>query len=205
MSTQSPRFELVKKQGALELRKYEPYVTASARVRAKGYDDAAQTAFGVLADYIFGNNSAAGTIAMTAPVTSERARGVKIAMTAPVTSQRARDEQMEPAPPLCTVQCLDEYVVSFSMPSHFRSVEELPTPNDPRVSLQDVPARLAVVARFGGHLDDDAVAKAVGELTEWIERLGLIGNGEPVAAQYDAPWMPGFARHNEVLIPVEER
>ena len=205
MSIESPEYVVLKKHGALELRQYAPYVTASTSVRTDGYDEATHAAFGVLADYIFGNNSASGTIPMTAPVTSERSRGVKIAMTAPVTSERARSERMESAAPLCTVHCPDEYVVSFSMPSRFGSVEELPTPHDPRVVLQEVPARLAAVARFGGRHDDDAVAKAVGELTTWIEEEGLVADGEPVAAQFDAPWMPGFARHNEVLIPAVRR
>lgn len=205
MATESPGYEVLKKHGALELRRYAPYVTASARVRSSGYDDATRAAFGVLADYIFGNNSASGSISMTAPVTSERAGGVKIAMTAPVTSERARHEQMESAPPLCTVHCPGEYEVSFSMPSRFRSTEELPRPNDSRVVLRDVPAHLAAVARFSGRLDDEGVAKAVGELTAWIEEQGLVAEGEPVAGQYDAPWMPGFARHNEVMVPVVER
>lgn len=205
MAIESPQYDVLKKQGGLELRSYAPYMTASARVRSSGYDEATHAAFGVLADYIFGNNSASGTISMTAPVTSERAGGVKIPMTAPVTSERARAEHMEPAAPLCTVHCPGEYAVSFSMPSRFESVEELPRPNDPRVVLEGVPARLAAVARFGGRLDDEAVADAVGELTPWIEEQGLTVAGDPVAAQFDAPWKPGFARHNEVLIPVAER
>lgn len=204
MSIESPAFEVLKKHGSLELRDYASYVTANARVQSTGYDDATSAAFGVLADYIFGNNTASGTIAMTAPVTSERAHGVKIAMTAPVTSQREREQQMESAPPLCTVHCPGEYVVSFSMPSRFREVDDLPQPNDHRVTLTAVPAHLAVVARFAGRLDDAAVARAVGELESWIGELGLTATGDPVAAQYDAPWMPGFARHNEVLIPVAD-
>jgi hypothetical protein len=205
VSIESPEYEIVTKDGALEVRNYAPYVTASAHVRADGYDEATRAGFGVLADYIFGNNSVSGTISMTAPVTSERARGEKIAMTAPVTSQRARNEQMEPAKPLCTVRCPGEYVVSFSMPSRFRAVEELPEPNDSRVILQGIPAHLAATARFSGRLDDEAVTKAIAKLQDWIERQGLAAAGDPVAAQYDAPWIPGFARHNEVLIPVAKR
>lgn len=205
MSIESPEYVVLKRHGAVELRQYAPYVTASTRVRTDGYDEATRAAFGVLADYIFGNNTASGTIPMTAPVTSERSHGVKIPMTAPVTSERARSEGMEQAPPLCIVRCPDEYVVSFSMPSRFGSVEDLPAPHDSRVVLREVPEHLAAVARFGGRLDDDAVAEAVGELTTWIEGEELVVDGEPVAAQFDAPWMPGFARHNEVLIPVARR
>lgn len=205
MATETPDYSVLKKDGHLELRSYEPYVTASVRVPSEGYDKAAYAGFGLLADYIFGNNRSAGTIAMTAPVTSERAGGSRIAMTAPVTSRRERDERMGTAPPVCTVRCPGEYLVSFTMPSHFRTADELPVPNDPRVILEDVPAHRAAASRFSGRMDDDDVMKAVDELTAWIREQGLVPVGQPVAAQFNAPWIPGFARHNEVLIDVIER
>jgi hypothetical protein len=203
MSIESPKYEVVKKVGTLELRRYATYLTASVRVSAASYNEAANVGFGVLADYIFGNNSASGTIPMTAPVTAGPASGTKMAMTAPVTSERARNEQMETAAPLCTVRCPGEYVVSFTMPSRFNSVEDLPVPNDPRVALETVSAHLAVVARFGGYLTDKSAAQAQARLETWMFDQGLTPAGEPVSAQYDAPWKPPFARRNEILIPVE--
>lgn len=204
MSVESPGYEVLQREGSLELRRYSPYLTASVKAHASGYNEAAYAEFGLLADYIFGNNTEAGSIAMTVPVTASRSSGTKIAMTAPVTSERARNEQLETAAPLCTVNCAGEYIVRFTMPSRFASVDDLPRPNDSRVVLEAVPAHLASVARFGGRLNDEAVAVAVGQLEEWIEREGLVAAGEPEVAQYDAPWKPGFARRNEVLIPVED-
>jgi hypothetical protein len=203
MSVESPEYEVLQREGILELRRYAPYLTASVAVGADGYNEAAYAAFNLLAGYIFGNNTEAGTIAMTAPVTSSRAPGTKIAMTAPVTSERVRSTALEAATPLCTVRCAGEYVVRFTMPSRFRSLAELPTPNDSRVYLDEVPEHLAVAARFGGRMDDEAVAAAVRQLEVWIEREGFVALGEPEAAQFDAPWKPGFVRHNEVLIPVQ--
>ena len=203
MSVERPSYEVVRQEGSLELRHYAGYLTANAQVNADGYNEAAYVAFNLLAGYIFGNNTAAGTIAMTAPVTSTRAPGTKIEMTAPVTSERVRNESLQAAAPLCTVHCEGEYVVRFTMPSRFRSLAELPTPNDHRVFLDEVPDHFAVAARFSGRLNDDAVATAVRQLEEWIEREGLVALGEPEVAQFDAPWKPGFVRHNEVLIPVQ--
>ena len=205
MSVESPGYEVVRSEGPLELRRYRPYLTASVKVRSAGYNQATYAGFGPLADYIFGNNIEAGSIPMTAPVTASRPMGTKIAMTAPVTSERMRNEHLSDASPLCTVHCAGEYVVRFTMPSRFGSVEELPQPNDQRVVLDTVPEHLAAVARFGGRLNDEAVAAAVGQLGEWIEREGFVAAGEPEVAQYDAPWRPGFIRRNEVLIPVGER
>jgi uncharacterized protein (DUF427 family) len=202
MSVEHPEYEVLRHDGPLELRRYPQYLTASVRVPASGYNQAAYAGFRPLADYIFGNNAAAGSISMTAPVTASRSAGTKIAMTAPVTSERVRSEQLGAASPLCTVQCAGEYTVRFTMPSRFATLEELPEPNDRRVTLEAVPAHLAAVARFSGRLDDEAVAEAVRSLEAWIGNEGLVAAGEPEAAQYDAPWKPGFARHNEVLIPV---
>jgi hypothetical protein len=204
MSVENPEYEVLRRHGSLELRKYRQYVTASVTAAASDYNQAAYAGFGPLADYIFGNNTEAGSIAMTAPVTTSLP-GTKIAMTAPVTTERARNEQLETTAPLCTVHCAGEYIVRFTMPSRFTSVDELPRPNDRRVSLDAVPAHLAVAARFGGRLSDSAVVAAVRQLNEWLEQEGLAAVGEPEVAQYDAPWKPGFARRNEVLIPVEDR
>ena len=164
MSVESPEYEVLRREGSLELRRYRPYLIASVTARASGYSEATYAGFGLLADYIFGNNTAAGSIAMTVPVTASRASGTKIAMTAPVTSERVRSEQLDGASPLCTVHCAGEYEVRFTMPSRFGSVDELPRPNDGRVRLDAVPEHLAVVSRFGGRLNDPEVASAVEQL-----------------------------------------
>jgi hypothetical protein len=202
MSTENPEYEVLRRDDFLDLRRYASYLTAIVHVTASGYNEAAYAGFGLLAEYIFGNNSVAGSIPMTTPVTASRSRGEKIPMTAPVTSERVRSDQMATAAPLCTVHCAGEYVVKFTMPSSFESVEDLPRPNDRRVVLEEVPARLVAAARFGGRLDDESVAVAVKSLEKWMEREGLTPAGEPEVAQYDAPWKPGFMRHNEVLVPV---
>jgi hypothetical protein len=218
MSVESTAYDVVRREGPLELRRYRGYLTASVTVRADSHNDAAYSAFGVLADYIFGNNTAQGSIpmttpvttsrasgtqiAMTAPVTTSRSGGTRIAMTAPVTSEHVRNEELGVAEPLCTIGCAGEYVVRFTMPSLYRTVGELPQPNDRRVQLEAVPEHLAAVERFSGRLGDEMIAAATERLDSWIAESGLVADGEPEAAQYDAPWKPGFARRNEVIMPV---
>lgn len=202
MSVESPVYEVVRHDGPREIRRYGRYLTAGVTVRAESYNGAAYAAFGMLADYIFGNNTEAGTIPMTAPVSASRPSGAKIAMTAPATSERSRADALEEAPAFCTVNCAGEYVVRFTMPARFQRLAELPRPNDPRVRLEEAGERLVAVERLGGRLDDAMVTDAVGRIVQWAEELGFVADGEPEAAQYDAPWKPGFLRHNEVLIPV---
>jgi hypothetical protein len=204
MSVESPAYEVVRRKGSFELRRYERYLTASVTVRADSHNGAAYKAFGVLADYIFGNNVAAGSIPMTAPVSTSRTEGARIAMTAPVTSERVRSTELTDAAPLCTVDCAGEYTVRFTMPSRYTELADLPQPNDPRVRLDMVSAHRAVAERFGGRLDDEMVAASAERLRVWMAEMDLAPGGEPEAAQYDAPWKPGFIRHNEVIIPVAE-
>jgi len=142
--------------------------------------------FNPLADYIFGNNHASDHISMTAPVTAGRACCQKIAMTAPVTAQESEDE----------------YAVSFTMPSGY-SLESLPRPNSPAVEIESVPAHLAAVVRFGGRFNEKKAAQAQSDLDSWIAAQGLKATGQPIAAQYDSPWTPGFARRNEIMVVVE--
>lgn len=204
MSVESPAYEVVQRDGSFELRRYGQYLTASVAVHADGYNSAAYAAFGVLADYIFGNNVASGSIPMTAPVSTSRSAGERISMTAPVVSERIRNEELGAATPLCTINCAGEYVVRFTMPSRYTELADLPQPNDPRVRLDAVAEHLAVAERFGGRMDDEMVAASVERLHAWMADRALAPAGEPEAAQYDAPWKPGFVRHNEVIIPVAE-
>jgi len=186
VSVESPTYEVVRRDGPFELRRYEGYLRAAVHVAASSYGQAANAGFNPLADYIFGNNRTSDHIAMTAPVSAGRESGEKIAMTAPVTA----------------AQSGDDYVVSFTMPSGY-SMSDLPLPNNPRVVLESVGPHVVAVVTFSGYMSDKSGAKAQAQLEEWMRDQGLTAAGEPVSAQYNAPWIPGFARHNEIMIPVQ--
>ena len=186
MAVETPTYEVLRHDGPFELRRYEGYVTANVHVAASGYGEAANSGFNALADYIFGNNRESDRIEMTAPVTVSPSGGRKIAMTAPVTATPSDDE----------------YVVSFTMPSEY-SMEELPLPNNPGVTLDSVGPHVVAAYRFSGYFTEKSAQRAMAELRGWMGQQALAPTGEPVAAQYDAPWKPWFARRNEILIPVE--
>ena len=105
--------------------------------------------------------------------------------------------------PVTATQSEDDYVVSFTMPSG-SSMADLPRPNNPDVTLEAVGSRLVAVVRFSGYFNEKSFAHAESDLREWMRQQSLTPVGEPVSAQYDAPWKPGFARHNEVQIPAED-
>ena len=64
---ETPEYELIKKSGSFEIRKYAPMVIARTQV-SSDYSEATSRGFRRIANYIFGGNDASIEIAMTAPV-----------------------------------------------------------------------------------------------------------------------------------------
>jgi hypothetical protein len=75
MWTQGPRYELERRLGRVEIRRYAPRVVAETEVQASGFEQALNEGFRRLAGYIFGGNERAQKIAMTSPVTSSPEAG----------------------------------------------------------------------------------------------------------------------------------
>ncbi len=185
MAVEEPAFVRLSQDGAFEVRQYPALIVAEVTVEGD-QSTAANRGFRLLAGYIFGGNDGGRKVAMTAPVLQSKSGGQKIAMTAPVTQA--------PSP--------EGWVVRFIMPSGY-SLASLPAPNDPRVRLLPQPPVRYAVVRFSGWARDGDRVKHTAELTAWMKARKLKAAGPPALAQYDPPWTLGFARRNEVLIPVE--
>ncbi|HSV99456.1 MAG TPA: heme-binding protein [Sedimentisphaerales bacterium] len=178
------KYSVLEKHRRFELRLYEPCVIAETVVES-AFADAGNIAFWRLYDYISGENRTRESIAMTAPVGQE-SRSEKIAMTAPVGQQSAGDK----------------WIVSFLMPSKY-TMETLPEPLDPAVTLRVIPARKMASVRYSGTWSQKRYEEHRGRLEEFIENEKWKILGEPVFARYDPPFQLPFLRRNEVLIPVE--
>jgi hypothetical protein len=188
MATETPKFKILKSSGKCELRSYAKSITASVLVDATEHGSAGSEAFGVLADYIFGNNTSRASIAMTAPVASQQLSSEKIAMTAPVSSSQTKTGQ---------------YSVSFTMPSSY-SLSSLPKPNSSQVIIASREPYQAVVIKFSGYTSEAKINKKSAELKAWADSINLAANGPISVLRYDAPYKPGFLRHNEISIQVDE-
>ena len=130
-----------------------------------------------LFQYISGNNSGSSKISMTAPVlTPER-----IEMTAPVISEG--------------------YSMSFIVPSKY-TMETVPTPNDERIRIQEVPERKLAVIRFRGWARGGSVERQKARLISVLHENGVETVGEPFLMRYNSPWTPGFMRRNELGIEI---
>ena len=198
MAIEEPSFEVVRKDGAMEIRKYAPFIVAQTWVQGD-MDEASSRGFRLIADYIFGNNVAVGErtaakIAMTAPVTmAPEAASQKIAMTAPVT--------MAPQAAASAPGAAQRWRVHFVMPRQY-TLATLPKPNNPEVQLEEVPTKWFAVLRYSGLNTNARVQQRNEEAVAWVVAQKLTPLGPPQLARYDPPWtLPPF-RRNEVLVEI---
>ncbi len=185
MATEEPKYRVEADHGSFQLRLYDPVVVAETVVGGE-FGPGGNEGFRRLAGYIFGGNDGGRKIAMTAPVAQTRGTGTKIPMTAPVSQERRAEG----------------WVVAFTMPAG-STVEAMPAPDDPRVSLRRVGERRVAAVRFSGTWGLEKFDEKARALLAEVKAKGLTPSGEPVYARYDPPWTPWFLRRNEVLVPVE--
>jgi hypothetical protein len=187
MATEEPAHRVVERQGAIEIREYAAMIVAEVEVSGD-QTRASNRGFRPLANYIFGGNTPRQEIAMTTPVTAAPSRGQEIAMTAPVTYEPGEDGR---------------WTVAFVMPSEW-TMDTLPQPNDPNVTLREVaPKRIAAI-RFNGGRNPRRFAAHQAELMAFLDARGLTAVGDPTFAYYSPPWIPTSLRRNEIWVELAE-
>jgi hypothetical protein len=185
MSTEEPKFTVVRRTERYEIRRYGPTLVAETLVDA-GFDEAGNRAFRILADYIFGNNRSRTQLAGAAPVALQ-APSEKLAMTAPVNLVKADSG----------------FLVQFTMPEGY-ALGTLPEPNDARVRLRELPARSVAVLGYSGSWGETRYEEKLGELRAALQVDGLRPVGAPVFARFNSPFKLWFLRRNEIWIEVVE-
>lgn len=176
------RYDVVERDGDFEIRAYAPQVVAEVMI--DDFADGGSDGFGRLFRYISGRNRARAEIAMTAPVGQEQ-RTEKIPMTAPVGQQKSGGK----------------WAFSFMMPASY-TLETAPQPEDPSITLREVPARRMAAIRYSGRWTEKKYLARKKALEAWMDGRGLAAAGEAIWARYNPPMTPPFLRRNEVLIPI---
>jgi effector-binding domain-containing protein len=184
MAIEEAAYKVIKKDHKFEIRDYAPQILAETVVEGS-FEQAGNKAFDRLFHYISGNNLSRKKVAMTAPV-SQEPMGEKIKMTTPVGQQSIQEK----------------WAVSFMMPISY-TLETVPEPKDPNVSLRQIPARRVAVVRYSGFWSEKNFLRYKMELESWIHEKGLTIVGDPIWALYNPPFTPWFLRRNEILIPVD--
>jgi len=183
-AAQEPPHEVIASDGKIEVRQYKPQILAEVTVTGD-MRRSGNSGFRPLADFIFGNNTAKQSIEMTAPVTRTPASR-KIEMTAPV---------------MRTETDGGDWVVAFVMPEEW-TMETLPAPNNPDITIREVPGEMIAAIRFNGAGRESAHKKKQAELEAWLGTHDYVATGPARYAGYNAPWVPAPFKRNEVMIPV---
>lgn len=175
MATEEPKFDLLEKADAFELRHYPALVIAEVSVEGN-LDEISGKGFRLIADYIFGNNKA------------KAGGSEKISMTAPVSVQQNQGR----------------WRMHFVMPAKY-TLDSLPVPNNPQVMLKMLTARNVAVITFSGIASESKTAKKTRELLAWIDTKHLRPISNPELARYNPPWTLPFFRRNEVMVDYESQ
>ena len=111
---EEPRYTVIESHGRIEVREYAPMIVAETHVSGIR-KEAIRQGFRRIAAYIFGSNTPAQKIAMTAPITQQQT-------SIPCDSAEPVDRQA--------------WIVRFAMSATY-ILETLPAPNDSRVKLRE--------------------------------------------------------------------
>ncbi|MGM0689481.1 MAG: SOUL family heme-binding protein [Bacillota bacterium] len=109
----------------------------------------------------------------------------KIAMTAPVINNLDNEES----------------AIAFVMPKEY-SLEELPQPLHSELQFKQIPERYIAAITFSGNINKEIIEKKKHELVEWLKEKQITVIGSTELARYNPPFIPGFIKHNELLVEV---
>jgi hypothetical protein len=182
---EQPRYAVVDKLGpGAEIRRYEPREAIEATVPATDRDQAARQAFGLLFDYITGENKGGERIAMTAPVRTQSTPKL-IEMTAPAQTT-VRDGTLS---------------MRFYLPGDV-TAKGAPRPDDPHLHLVQVPESTVAALRYSGVDSANARAEHAAALLATLKGTAWRPEGPVFSLNYDPPFTIPMLRRNEAAVEV---
>lgn len=178
MAIEEPKYEVIQKDGAFEIRKYAPILIAETSLDGD-MDEASNKGFRLIADFIFGNNKLADSNVNS-----------KIAMTAPVT--------IEPQSSETNMQTAKKWRIHFVMPSQY-TLDNIPKPKNDAITLKELPSKFFLVYSYSWLNTLSRVQTKTDEALEWANRKGLKVIGAPQLSRYDPPWTLPMFKRNEIM------
>jgi SOUL heme-binding protein len=189
-----------------EIRKYGTRFAAHTAYNSSSSDGGRgdDKPFMDLARYIgvFGTpeNEGQKAISMTAPVIVDTGSGaggkpVPIAMTAPVVISNAN--------------ATTEKTMEFLLPAEYDSIDKIPVPTNPRVSIVELPPSVGAVHRFAGSMSETKAKDVAQHLAEQLQKDGASGASDEYVMShyqywgYNPPFTLPMFRRNEVWVPLD--
>lgn len=181
----TPTFTLLDSDpdASIQVRRYPAMIYAVTTVETSDYRQAGNLGFQRLAGYIFGDNGRLENIGMTSPVVRNPAPG-------------------RTGPALQRGNATGGWFMAFIMPPRY-TLETLPAPRDPRITLTQIPERHVIALRFSGWASDADLTTRGAALLAWAKKHGHTPRGTPTLAVYDSPRVPGERRRNEIQLVID--
>ncbi len=166
-----PKYTLIAVKKGYEIRKYEATKWVGTTVPSMSFTTALHIAYGKIAAYISGANSANEKIPMATPIATKVVPG------------------QGPA-------CNSNFTVLLFIPFAYQS--KAPAPTDAQVALVDLPAVTAYVTSFGGWEADNELQEEASDLANTLidDNVDYVKDFY-LTASYDPP-TKDTGRHNEV-------
>jgi hypothetical protein len=206
MPTEKARYEVLAREGTIEVRRYAPIIVAETFVEGE-LGPAGTEGYRRLLSYISGYNRARREIdcpgrLLKAETGNRHKTAIPSSSFAPTPAAATTAGKSIPmTAPMGQRPEGAGYWVSFVMPSTL-SLVTLPQPSHPQIRLREIAARTVAAIRFRGGWRPDIVERNRLSLEQWMRSAALRAAGEPVYARYNPPYVPPFLRRNEILMPL---
>ena len=192
-AAEEPGYRVLLEDGGIEIREYETYAVAWTTAPGS-FDEAVETGFRRLFEYITGGNVGATDIDMTAPVLTEPETLKAAAIVAE--PERRNDDS---GPTALASPSSGGWSIGFVLPAGYTAATA-PVPKSADVSIGDVAARCVASIRFSGTLGEEAGEAERQSLERWLQARDLQHAGDWQMAGYNPPWTIPMLRRNEVLV-----
>ncbi|MDE2386732.1 MAG: heme-binding protein [Actinomycetales bacterium] len=94
------------------------------------------------------------------------------------------------------------HTVSFVLPVD--AAEQVPESTDSRVRVVRHEGGKFAAITFRGLWSEKLFMAKANHLIQKLKEDGITISGQAMTARYDPPWKPGFARRNEILVPIRD-
>ena len=95
-----------------------------------------------------------------------------------------------------------QLTIAFVMPKGYQA-QTVPQPEDPAVSIREVPARKVAAITFKGTATTRVIAEKRAALLDWLKRRQLDTIGPIELARYNPPFIPGVFKRNDLLVELK--
>lgn len=169
---------------ASEKLKYTRYYQ-DQNIEIRYYDEAVFAKVSSKGDMFDGRNQHFSTLA--GYIFGKNEASEKIGMTIPVLMHNENDTS----------------VMQFVMPSRY-SMNTLPEPSDPSITLENSEGFWAITIQYGGYNNDAKFQKHKEKLDDFIRQNGLPSSGELYFLGYDPPFRV-TGKTNEILVKLNRK